>query len=82
MLTRYIQESLNRAHYEIIQDEEPYYGSVPGLNGVWATGRTLEECRANLVEAVEDWLVFSIAKGLPVPALGDVTIQLPEKIVD
>jgi Uncharacterised protein family (UPF0150). len=42
MLTEYIQEALRRARYEIIDDEEPYYGEVPELQGVWATGKTLE----------------------------------------
>lgn len=45
MLLEYIQEVLERAHYELIEDEEPYYGEVPALPGVWATGRSLEECR-------------------------------------
>ena len=43
MITEYIEAALARAKYEIIEDEEPYYGEVPGLNGVWATGKTLEE---------------------------------------
>ena len=79
MLLQYIQGALERAHYEIIEDTEPFYGEVPTLSGVWATGKTLEECRRNLAEAVEDWVLFSIAKGLPIPALGEVSIHLPEK---
>jgi len=79
MLLQYIQVALERAHYEIIEDTEPFYGEVPTLSGVWATGKTLEECRRNLAEAVEDWVLFSIAKGLPIPALGEVSIHLPEK---
>ena len=81
MLTQYIQCALDRAHYEIIHDEEPYYGEVSGLDGVWATGKNLEECRKHLAEAIEDWLFFSIAKGLPIPPLGEVTIRLPEEVV-
>ena len=42
MLLEYIEEALRRARYEIIEDEEPYYGEIPELQGVWATGRTLE----------------------------------------
>ena len=80
MLLQYIQTALEYAHYEIIEDEEPFYGEVPALAGVWATGKTLEEYRRNLAEAVEDWVLFSIAKGLPIPALGQVTIRLPEKV--
>jgi len=80
VLSQYIQTALEVAHYEIIEDEEPFYGEVPPLPGVWVTGKTLEECRRNLSEAVEDWVLFSIAKGLPIPALGEVTIQLPKKV--
>lgn len=81
MLLQYIQIALERAHYEIIEDAEPFYGEVPAIAGIWATGKTLEECRRNLAEAIEDWVLFSIAKGLPIPALGKVSIHLPEKAV-
>ncbi|HRJ43305.1 MAG TPA: type II toxin-antitoxin system HicB family antitoxin [Caldilineaceae bacterium] len=80
MLTDYVQEALNRARYEMIEDEEPYYGEIPELQGVWATGHTLEVCRRNLVDAVEDWLLFSIARGLSIPALGDLRIKPPELV--
>jgi predicted RNase H-like HicB family nuclease len=71
---------LDCAQYDIIEDDEPYYGEVPPLPGVWATGRTLEECRRNLAQAIEDWVLFSVAKGLAIPALGDVSIRLPERV--
>lgn len=80
MITEYIEAALARATYEIIQDEEPYYGEIPGLQGVWASGKTLEECRRNLAETVEDWVLLSIAKGLPIPALGEASIRLPKKV--
>ena len=80
MLLEYIQTALEGAKYEIIEDEEPYYGEVPSLDGVWATGKTLEECRRNLAEAVEDWVLFSVAKGLPIPVLGEIAIRLPAEV--
>lgn len=80
MFTEYLREALDRAHYEIIADEEPYYGEIYDLEGVWATGHTLEECRRNLVDALEDWLLFSVAKGLPIPAVGGISISAPEKV--
>jgi predicted RNase H-like HicB family nuclease len=79
MLLEYIQAALESAHYEMIEDEEPFYGEVSSLAGVWATGKTLEECRRNLAAAVEDWVLFSVAKGLSVPALGQTVLHLPEK---
>jgi predicted RNase H-like HicB family nuclease len=80
VLTQYIQRALDHAHYEMIQDTEPYYGEVPELKGVWATGATLEECRRRLADAIEDWLLFSIANRLPIPTLDDVAIELPQSV--
>ncbi len=70
MITEYIQAALSRAKFEIIEDTEPYYGEVPELAGVWATGNTLEECRHNLVEVIDGWLVVRLRRGLPIPPLG------------
>jgi len=63
----YIEAALSHAKYEIIKDEEPYYGEVPGLKGVWATGKTLEECRENLREVIEGWIVVRLRKNGSVP---------------
>ena len=75
MLTEYIEEALKKAQYEIIDDDEPYYGEVLELKGVWATGNTLEECRNNLKDVIEGWLILSIKKGLPIPKLGSIEIS-------
>ncbi|MCB0002330.1 MAG: type II toxin-antitoxin system HicB family antitoxin [Anaerolineae bacterium] len=80
MLTEYIQAALDRAEYEMIDDTDPFYGEVAGLDGVWASGKTLEQCRKELAEAVEDWLLFSLAKGLPIPPLGETEIRVPERV--
>ena len=80
MLTQYLHAALDRARYEIIEDEEPFYGEVPELPGVWATGETPEVCRRNLASAVEDWILFGLEKGLPIPALGDVVLRQPRLV--
>ena len=75
MITQYIEAALNRARYEIIEDEEPYYGEVPELEGVWAAGKTLEECRRNLAEVIDGWLVVRLRRGLEIPPLGEHKIE-------
>jgi predicted RNase H-like HicB family nuclease len=80
MLSQYLQAALDKARYEIIEDEEPFYGEIPQLPGVWATGATLETCRRNLAEAIEDWLLFSLAKGLPIPPIDNITLRQPELV--
>ncbi|MGE5154068.1 MAG: type II toxin-antitoxin system HicB family antitoxin [Bdellovibrio bacteriovorus] len=75
MLTEYIEEALRRARYELVEDPEaPFYGEVPGLPGVWASGATLEACRQELKETVEGWILLSVKRSLPIPKLGDVGI--------
>jgi len=65
MIGEYIHKALEKAKYEIIKDEEPYYGEVEELPGVWATGKNLEECRRNLGEVIEEWVVIRLKRGPP-----------------
>jgi predicted RNase H-like HicB family nuclease len=75
MLREYIEEALRRARYEIIDDEEPYYGEIQELKGAWASGKTLEGCRNNLKDVIEGWILLSIKKDLPIPKLGKFEIK-------
>ena len=36
MLATYIDQAMELARYEIIEDEGTYWGEIPGLQGVWA----------------------------------------------
>ena len=75
MIIEYIEAALSCAKYELIKDEEPYYGEVPKLKGVWATGKTLEECRNNLRETIEGWIVVRLRKNLSIPPICGHTIE-------
>ena len=76
VLTEYIEEALERARYELIDDPgTPYYGEVPDLPGVWATGDTLEVCRRELKDVIEGWLLVSVKQSLPIPPLGPLEIK-------
>ncbi|MFB2934166.1 type II toxin-antitoxin system HicB family antitoxin [Aerosakkonemataceae cyanobacterium BLCC-F154] len=48
MIQEYIQKAMEAAHYEMLEEDEGFYGEIPGATGVWATGRTLESCRQEL----------------------------------
>ena len=70
MITEYIQAALNQARYKIIEDKKTYFGEIPELEGVWATGKTLEECREELQSTLEDWLLLGLKLGHSIPSLG------------
>ena len=80
MITEYIQAAMEKATYEIINDEEPYFAKIPELQGVWANGKTLEECRKNLKEVLEEWIVISIKKSLPIPPIEKCKIEVPTEM--
>jgi len=67
MLTAYIQAALRHAHCELLPDEEGFYGSVEALPGVWANAPTLEACREELQEVIEDWLLVRLRRSADVP---------------
>jgi predicted RNase H-like HicB family nuclease len=71
MIPQYINATLEKTKYLIIKDEEPYYGEVLGLKGVWANGKTLEECRKNLSETIEECVIFRLKKDMSIPTKGN-----------
>lgn len=74
MLIDYVAQALRRAHYQLEDGE--YCGTVRGLTGVIATGGTLEECRDQLAEVIEGWVLVRVSKGLAVPKLGGHTVMV------
>jgi len=74
MIIEYIQAALRKAHYELIEEDDLYFGSVPGLKGVWSEGRTLEECRSTLAEVIEDWIWAHIRDNVPVPEIDGMMV--------
>jgi predicted RNase H-like HicB family nuclease len=80
MLTRYLREAMRTATYEILTDSEGFYGCIPQLEGVWANAPTLEECREQLEEVLEDWLLIRLTRQFPIPAIGDVTLSVKPDI--
>ena len=67
MIQDFISNYLNKAQYEIIDNGKRFYGEIKGLKGVWATGKTLEECRKNLLTSLEGWLILRLKRNLPIP---------------
>jgi predicted RNase H-like HicB family nuclease len=75
MLIEYIEAAMRKAHYKIIDDDEPYYGEIPGFKGLWANGKSLESCRENLQEALESWILISVRKGISIPKIGRIILR-------
>ena len=66
MLTDFINRKLNTAKYKLLKDKT-YFGEIPEIKGVWANAKTLEICRKELQEVLEDWLILSIKSDKQIP---------------
>jgi predicted RNase H-like HicB family nuclease len=74
MLTRYIERAMSHAHYEIMENGR-FWGEIPGLQGVWADGETLEQCREALREVLETWLLVGLRKGHSIPKIDEIDLN-------
>jgi predicted RNase H-like HicB family nuclease len=78
MLTRYIRAAMHRARYEILPDDGTFYGEIQGFDGVYANAQTLEACREELEEVLEEWILLRVAKHLPLPVVDGIELTIKE----
>ena len=67
MLTNYIRAAMHKARYEILPADSTFYGEIPDFDGVYANADTLEDCREELEEILEEWILLRVSKNLPLP---------------
>lgn len=80
MLTEYIRAAMKKAKYEILPDDNTFYGEIPGFDGVYANADTLEACRDELEEVLEEWIFFRISRHLPLPVVEGIELVIKEAI--
>jgi predicted RNase H-like HicB family nuclease len=56
-------------------DDEGFWGEIPGFQGVWANAPTLEACRDELEQVLEDWIVFRLSDGLDLPVVDGIELN-------
>jgi predicted RNase H-like HicB family nuclease len=78
MLTRYIRAAMHRARYEILSDDATFYGEMQGFDGVYANAKTLEACREELEEVLEEWILLRVSKHLPLPVVDGIELAIKE----
>ncbi len=66
MISNFIELTLAKARYKIIADGS-YFGEITGLKGVWTNAKNLEDCRRELNEVLEEWLILKIQNQEPIP---------------
>ena len=77
MLTEYLLHAMRQAHYELMENGR-FFGSIPPCAGAWGEGATLEECREELAEALEAWIVTGLRRGDRLPVIDGIDLNAQE----
>jgi len=80
MLTGYIRAAMHAAKYEILSDDGSFHGQIPGFEGVWSNASTLEDCRDELEEVLEEWILFRVSRNLPLPSVNGLELKVKEAV--
>ena len=76
-MSKYIQKALEKAQYKVLEDGS-WFAEIPGFQGVWANQGAVEECRQELVEVLEEWLILKIRDHDSIPIIEGVGIEIQE----
>jgi predicted RNase H-like HicB family nuclease len=69
VISEYVAVALRKARYEILPDDGSFYGEIQGFDGVYANAPTLGDCREELREVLEGWILFRVSRNLPLPVV-------------
>ncbi len=78
MFAAYLEAAMTRAEYEQLDDAPEFFGRIPDFQGVWATGVSIDDCRRELGEVLEEWVLLRITAHLDLPSIGEVELRIPE----
>ncbi|HVG33204.1 MAG TPA: type II toxin-antitoxin system HicB family antitoxin [Pyrinomonadaceae bacterium] len=78
MLLDYINAAMRQAKYEILSDDGTFYGEIPAFKGIYANADSLETCRQELAEVLEEWILFRVSRNLPLPTVDGIELRIRE----
>jgi predicted RNase H-like HicB family nuclease len=76
MLTEYLHAAMRHAKYELLPEDSTFYGEITDFQGVYANAPTLEQCREELNEVLEEWVFFRISKNLALPVVDGLELTI------
>lgn len=80
MIIEYCLKAIEKACYREM-DDGTWFAEIPGFAGVWASGVSVEECRKELIEVLEEWLILKLRDKDPIPKVDGLKIEIREVAV-
>ena len=78
MLIEYVEAAMRHAKYEVLPDQRKYYGEISQCKGVYASAKNLEECRKQLGEILEEWVLVRVYRHLKLPIFDGDKLSVKE----
>lgn len=75
ILTAFTSAAMREAKYKILEDGS-FFGEIPSCPGVWANHKSLEDCREELQEVLEEWLIVKLRDHDPLPQIGGIDLNV------
>jgi predicted RNase H-like HicB family nuclease len=75
MLLRYVETAVKQAQYKQLEDES-WYAEIPGYPGVWANAANIEDCRTELIEVLEEWILLKTRAHEDIPVIEGLDINV------
>ncbi len=63
---------------EWLADDGLFYAEIPGFDGVYASGETMEQCAAELAEVLEGWILLGISMHHDLPEVDGLRLSVSQ----
>ena len=72
----YVREILNTARYQPCEDAPGFVAVVDALPGCMTQGKTFEDTREQVIDAIETWILSALKDGAPLPVVNGCRLAI------
>ena len=80
MITEYCNKAIEKAEYRKLEDGT-WFAEIPGFKGVWANSMSVEACRKELIDVLEEWLILKLRDKDSIPIIDGLKIEIRNEAV-
>ena len=75
MLLQYVEAAVKKAQYKQLEDKS-WFAEISDYPGVWANAATIEDCRTELIEVLEEWILLKTRDHEDIPVIEGIDINV------
>ena len=75
MLLQYVEAAVKKAQYKQLEDHS-WFAEISGYPGVWANASSIEDCRTELIEVLEEWILLKTRDREDIPVIEGIDINV------